>query len=849
LDRVGEGVAVTTADGTLIYCSAGLERVFDRPSSSLVGAKIFDLVAREQRKALCSLHEHVIDTDATRHTELLADDGRALGHVALRRVDLASTGHGGSLAPGQTPAGAVWSFALPTEDPLVRFQLAVRGTEFGFWDLDLVSSEIIWWNDWCAGVDLDPCAGAGHAERWDANVHPEDRPRLQSFEDLVAGRCALYDAEYRIRTRSGAWLWVLSRGRVTLRDEQGCTLRVTGITIDIDARKRTELALSESEARLEAAVWGTDIGVWEGDGSGSFRWCNDWCSPRGIDPHEGRGAMQQWFTQIHPEDLAHYQQCRLNTHSGASDLYVVEYRIRTRAQRWRWLHERGRVITRDARGHTTRVVGVCLDIDARKRMEIALRVSEARLETAIWGSDLGLWDWNLQSDAMVWLSDWPMRYAIDVSAISVTRAEWLERIHPADRGRYLKDDVALHQRGVDASEGDYRIRDTQGGWHWVNVRTRVIERDATGRALRVVGACIDVNARRCAEQLLRTQALILETMREGVLLLDAAGRIEFTNPAFERMVGREAGELTGTAVIDLFNLRERRSSKPLSLDRLLRRFEARKQQRQVSFRRRDGSQFAGEVLLARIEQNGARKSLIVIQDVSERNRLEQEIAEASSRERRRLGSDLHDGLGQELTGIALLLRSFANQIGATDEAVLGQLNGIIGLVNHAVETARTMALGLSPATPARDDFVAALRSLAAWSRTNFGIQVRVRVAAPPNLQIEEANATHLYLIAQEAILNAVKHGRAQLIDLSLRAGEQLVSLTITDDGIGLPPEPTASAGLGMKIMAYRAGMIGGSVHIKSRKQGGTRVRCFYAQTPRKPKARKFSRGRTPVATS
>ena len=207
---------MTTADGTLIYCSAGLERVFDRPSSSLVGAKIYDLVAREQRKALCSLHEHVIDTDATRHTELLADDGRALGHVALRRVDLASTGHEGSLAPGQTRAGAVWSFALPTEDPLVRFQLAVRGTEFGFWDMDLVSSEIIWWNDWCAGVDLDPCAGAGHAERWDANVHPEDRPRLQSFEDLVAGRCALYDAEYRIRTRSGAVAasicWMVKRG-------------------------------------------------------------------------------------------------------------------------------------------------------------------------------------------------------------------------------------------------------------------------------------------------------------------------------------------------------------------------------------------------------------------------------------------------------------------------------------------------------------------------------------------------------------------------------------------------------------------------------------------------------------
>jgi signal transduction histidine kinase len=98
-------------------------------------------------------------------------------------------------------------------------------------------------------------------------------------------------------------------------------------------------------------------------------------------------------------------------------------------------------------------------------------------------------------------------------------------------------------------------------------------------------------------------------------------------------------------------------------------------------------------------------------------------------------------------------------------------------------------------------------------------------------------------------LNAVKHGRAQTIDISLRAGEQIVSLTISDDGVGLPPQPNASAGLGMKIMAYRAGMIGGAVHIKSRKLGGTRVRCFYAQTPRKPKARRFPRGAPEVATS
>jgi PAS domain S-box-containing protein len=715
------------------------------------------------------------------------------------------------------------------------------GTDFGFWDLDLDKDEIHWWNDWCATVNVDPCNGPNHTPRWDEQIHVEDFPRVATYDDMLAGRAELYEAEYRVRTRSGAWRWVASRARVTRRNGDGTPARITGVTLDIDARKRNELASGESATRLAAVLSGDELGLWEGSGDGRFRWFSDWCTAFGIEVCEGPGALQRWRALIHPEDLPTFDLANEEARSGITDLFVVEYRMRTRDGRWRWVHERGRVTERDANGRYASAVGVCMDIDARKRGTTALRDGGTRLETAIGASDLGLWDWNVQSDEMLWLSSWPQRHGIAVDDPREARRDWLAHLHPHDRERYAADEAALQVPGQDTAEHDYLVRSAERAWRWLNVRMRVIERSADGRPLRVVGACIDVDERRRGEHLLRAQASILETMREGVLLIDADGRIEFTNPAFDRMFKRDPGELRGSAVLELVQPRPR-PARSQSIERLLQRFHARTNERTVTFRRQDGTQFAGQVLAAPIEHNGARKSLVVVEDISERKRLEQEITEAASRERRRLGSDLHDGLGQELTGISLLLRSFANRLGGGNAAVRAQLDEIIGLVNHAIETARTMALGLSPVTPARDGFVTGLGSLVTWSRSHFGIEVRLRLNVPYDLRIDEASATHLYLIAQEAILNAVKHGRATHVDLTLRASERIIRLAVADDGLGLRHDPAETSGMGLKIMQYRAGMLGGSVHIRNRKSGGAIVRCLCPQPPLKVRASRPGNG-------
>jgi two-component system sensor kinase FixL len=378
-------------------------------------------------------------------------------------------------------------------------------------------------------------------------------------------------------------------------------------------------------------------------------------------------------------------------------------------------------------------------------------------------------------------------------------------------------------------ETEYRFRSVRGDHLWLQTRARVVERDADGRAKRVVGACIDVNQRRQAEEQLRTQAKILDTMNEGVVLIDPVGCIELTNPAFDRMFGREPGEHLGLPLRNLFanvlTYTAPDSAGPFEIGRLMKRFAGRSNRGDVLFRRVDGREFTGEVIAEAIGLASGQKWLLVVQDVSERKQLEREVLDIANRERHRLGTDLHDGLGQELTGVALMLRSVSTRLGHNSPATVPQIDGIVGLVNHAIESTRAMARGLAPVTIDQGGLGSALEELTSRSRAAYGVQVRLRRTVPADLQIGEDTAIHLYRITQEAINNSIRHGRAARVQVTLRERAGRLELSVSDDGVGLADGHAQCRGMGLKIMRYRARMIGGTIEIRRRRVGGTRVKC------------------------
>jgi PAS domain S-box-containing protein len=226
-----------------------------------------------------------------------------------------------------------------------------------------------WWNDWCASVDIDPCDGPDHCSRWNDLMHPDDLAGEDELYRAVAdGRSEEYEAEHRMRTRSGRWRWVMTRGRVVERDAHGRATRIVGVAVDIDARKRAELALRAAEQQLELAIQGAQLPVWTWDlKRDCVRANHHWYRAIGIDisPAQAERLEEPWLLGIHPDDVAALQAAVAAHVSGARDFYEGESRFQTADGSWKWFLDRGKVVEWDESGAPRILSGVAIDIDER----------------------------------------------------------------------------------------------------------------------------------------------------------------------------------------------------------------------------------------------------------------------------------------------------------------------------------------------------------------------------------------------------------------------------------------------------------------------------------------------------
>jgi PAS domain S-box-containing protein len=323
-----------------------------------------------------------------------------------------------------------------------------------------------------------------------------------------------------------------------------------------------------------------------------------------------------------------------------------------------------------------------------------------------------------------------------------------------------------------------------------------------------------------AQRAIATQAKMIESMLEGVALINEAGVIVITNPAFDKLFGYARGMLIGQSLSALAG--------GTPLDRgMLSALTGGHGPWPVEFdaRRKGGGIVAVSGALSRLDDAGRTHLLLVLQDVGERKMLESAILEAVNREQYRIGNDLHDGLGQELTGIALMLRCLAGRLAVEHRNAVPDVESITRLVSNAVESTRSLARGLSPVNLERGGLRDALAGLAMHARSIYGIKALFTNRLPTTLVLDDEVSNHLYRIAQEAITNAVKHGQAKSVRLHLSAVHGKVRLVVADDGQGLPADVSAAPGLGLRIMRYRARIAHGDVRIERGEPSGTRVLC------------------------
>ena len=382
----------------------------------------------------------------------------------------------------------------------------------------------------------------------------------------------------------------------------------------------------------------------------------------------------------------------------------------------------------------------------------------------------------------------------------------------------------------------------------------------------IIGACkiarditerkrVEANLRE-GEQLMRA---ILDTAADAIITINEHGIIQSANAATGHLFGYGASELIGQN-INVLMPEPFHSEHNDYLRNYLRTGYARiiGIGREVTGLRKDGVTFPMHLAVGEVQLAGRRLFTGIVHDLSERRNLERQIIEAATGEQRRIGQDLHDGLCQDLIGIAYSIDDIRSDLPIQASAAVGSLKQVAASVRTAATQARDLSHGLNPVDVRAGGLPTALENLTSRVSKSFGIRCKFiwdRIAQVP----DDTTATHLYRITQEAISNAIKHGKAKTIQVSLTAPDGELVLSVSDNGKGISPPVRdgikhglplagrmmphgAGPGIGLQTMQYRARVINGTFSAGPRKGGGTIVSCIFRRDLQSTNSRRKTGG-------
>jgi two-component system sensor kinase FixL len=363
--------------------------------------------------------------------------------------------------------------------------------------------------------------------------------------------------------------------------------------------------------------------------------------------------------------------------------------------------------------------------------------------------------------------------------------------------------TSLRKRAQDALRQSYEVMEQQ-----------VVQRTAQLQATNV----------RLKESEERFRTLVEGVQDYSIVMLDPEGHIVSWNEGAARIFGFVESEVLGKHVSQFFPADERDGE----VAKRHLEFAALKERHAVEglrVRKRGDAFLANVITTALHTEGGALRGYAQItRDITELRQLERDVLQISEAEQRRIGHDLHDGLGQELTGLALLSQSLADQMTASGADIATALQRMASLIAGALEQARQLAHGFAPIELGPEGLPDALQNLTSKVAEASGMSCKYEYTS--GVAVDDEASLHLFRIAQEALSNALRHSRATALTLSLQSVTDAVCLTVRDNGIGFELADRRRSGMGLGLMHYRASMIGAELEITSGTQGTT-VKCTY----------------------
>ena len=378
-----------------------------------------------------------------------------------------------------------------------RWQLALRATRYGVWDWDPVNGRLIWDDRLFEiyGVDRSTFEST-HQARMEL-LHPDDRARTEQEEQdaLHFGR-EEFKNEFRIVLSDGFVRHIETHGYIR-RDDVGRAVRVVGMDRDITAEKQTLEALRMAEERWQLAVEGTNDGVWDWNvPTGATYHDQRWSQMLGYEVGEISDTIESWNNLVHPDDLPACLVATEDHFARRTALYHHEYRMRTRQGDWKWILDRGKVVTRDPQGRPLRMVGMHTDVTARKNLEQRLHQFEQLATQVSQLAQIGGWELDLETMNLTWSEQVRRIHEVDENFRPSVHSA-IEFFAPEAR-----DIMSAALKNAMAQGRDYDLElpliTATGRRIWVRALTRAEFQDS--RPVRLIGAFQDISIRRESEE-------------------------------------------------------------------------------------------------------------------------------------------------------------------------------------------------------------------------------------------------------------------------------------------------------------------------------------------------------------
>jgi PAS domain S-box-containing protein len=816
-------IAVVKADATVLFTSASTSRVLGYQPDELMGRCIFELAHPEDLPRATEVFNRLLQTpDGTmvdqfrcRHKDgswrwLEVSGTNCLGQPHVEGITLNYR--------DVTPRKQVEAVLRESEE---RYRLMVEAVPVLAWRTDAAGGTTECNQRWLTYTGQT--AGEARGNGWMRALHPDDLGRVsQKVRDDVTGG-TIYQTEYRLRRAAdGVYRWHLARA-LPVRDRDGQILCWFGCAVDISDQKRAEEILQESarraQQRLAAIVESSDdaiissdlharITTWNSAAQRLYNYTAEEILGRSVSilvPRSSRAKMREMGKEIlRGRPIQHFEAVRLKKGGVPVDVSVALSPIR------------------DGAGNLTGISATYRDMTERKQAQRVQRHLAAIVEysdDAIVGAGLDgtITSWNTAAQRLYhYAAKEILGRSVSILVPRNRRSEMREMGKKIQRGEHVQhfETVRLKKSGSPVE---------------VAITMSPIKDDA-GQVTGVSAIYRDITERKRAEEALQSSEkqyrALVETTDTGYVILDRAGRVLDANAEYVRLTGHRAlEEIRGRSVTEwTVNAEKKRNAEAVRTclkNGYVRNLE-------INHVDSHGKIMPVEINATVDKTQGTQRVVALCRDISERKALEHAVVEASSREQRRIGQDLHDGLCQQLTGIGFLWKTVEQSIAGQSLPNAATVRQIGRLLAKTIGQARDLAHGLSPVDMESNDLGMALKNLCLSMGRLFSVSCVVQCRRPVRLT-DKMVATHLYRITQEAVSNAIHHGKAARVWIYLGWKKNKLTLRVRDNGSGFSQGRTFRHGMGIRSMRYRARVIGASLTLESKRGTGTTLTCVYTQ--------------------